>query len=508
MSRIYTRKTAEERRHEVDQLSRSLVDHISAEAASGKIQEILDNLSKVSYDYSLNNVLLIGMQRPDATTVASYGKWQSVNRQVSAGEKGIAIICPVPYKYKAEVPKEDPLTHTHIRDGDGNIIKEEKTIDGVAFRIGYVFDISQTEQIEGKEIIPLEIVKNLVGDVGDQYNDLLYAVRTASPVPTEIGEINTAANGYFSHIDQRIVVKDGMSEQQTLKTMIHEVAHSILHSKEPQPNSTLKYYVSDTAELPIFGNRFDTQSLVEAVKAYKEESLPTKVIGIELDTQYGYSSVNVVKNNQIQMSFINDVAHLKENLEVQKALNGLREFFPPDNFSLPTMREVQAESTAYLVAAHYGIDTADYSVKYVASWADMEPMTVIENLDAVRACAHEIIERMDSVLEQLNSERFDHEPLSAMALAAKVDSYAQTYGDWYNYKDTEVYPGSNFDQTLSDLRHCRTDGIKQFLQDMVKERPGTEESVKAETLIHDVETYQDNTMSGEFSLSISHPMKM
>lgn len=502
MSRKYTRKTAEERRQEVDQLSQSLVDHISAEAASGKIQEILDNLSKVSYDYSLNNVLLIGMQRPDATAVASYGKWQSVNRQVSAGEKGIAIICPVPYKYKTEVPKEDPLTHAHIRDVDGNILTEEKIVDGMSFRIGYVFDISQTEQIEGKEIIPLEIVKNLSGDVGDQYNDLLYAVRESAPVQTEIGQINSAANGYFSHTDQKIVVKDGMSEKQTLKTMIHEVAHSVLHNKEVQPDSSLTYYVSDNPEFPTIGKHLENMSLAEAVKAYKEESSPSKVIGIELETNYGHSTTNIVHNNQIQMSYINDIPHLKENLEVQKALNGLREYFPSDDFSLPTMREVQAESTAYLVAAHYGIDTSDYSIKYITAWADMEPMTVLENLDAVRACAHEIIDRMDTVLETLNEERFGHDPLNAMELAEKLDNYVQTYGDWYDYKDSERYPGSNLDDTLSDLRHGRTDGVNSYLHEMVNEYPGTIQSVKAETLLNDIEMYESTHMSASDDLQM------
>ena len=512
MSKNYTRKSAEERKAEVDQLSQTLIDHVSAEVSSGNIQEILDNIARVSYDYSLNNVLLIGMQRPDATTVASYTKWKSVNRQVSAGEKGIAIICPVPYKYKAEVPIEDPATHTHIRDGDGNIVTEEKVLDGMSFRLGYVFDISQTAQIEGKETIPLEVVQNLNGSIGENYNDLLYAARTASPVPTEIGEIKSAANGYFSHNEQKIVVKNEMSEEQTLKTTIHEVAHSILHNEELHNAGGLTYYVASSGDIPTLGEYHDQLSLTEAVKAYKD--IPDdrlhggKVIGIELDTpEYGRTAFNIVRDNEILIRSVSDVQFLKENLEVQQALNDLQIHFHPDDFSLPTMREVQAESTAYLVAAHYGIDTSEYSIRYVTAWADMEPATVMDNLDAVRSCANEIIDRMDSVLEKLSEERQMNEPMSAMDLAQQIDEYVKTYGDYYDYLDGERYSGSHFDDLLSEIRHGQTDGIKGYLSEMIAEYPGTVESVKAETLLERMDRFEQDNLSNTESLHMTG-MKM
>ena len=173
----------------------------------------LDFMSKF-YDYSVNNTILIFMQKPEASLVAGYKAWQTkFKRQVRKGEKGITILAPCPHKFKKEV-----------EDEDGN--KVEKEIQYTTFRAISVFDISQTD---GEEIP--SIVTELSGEVED-FNELLEKLQTLSPVPVSFEDIQSGAKGYYSHAELRIAVKEGMSEQQTIKTLIHEIAHAMLHNRE------------------------------------------------------------------------------------------------------------------------------------------------------------------------------------------------------------------------------------------------------------------------------------
>lgn len=173
----------------------------------------LDCMAKF-YDYSINNCFLIFFQKPDATRVAGYKTWQKkFNRQVKKGEKGITILAPIPHKFTKEV-----------RDEDGNI--EEIEVKYTSFRAVSVFDISQTEGDD----LPA-ICKQLSGSV-DNYGGLLEELKSISPVPVEFEEIKGSAHGYYSHAAKKIAIRSGMSEQQTVKTLIHEIAHSILHEKE------------------------------------------------------------------------------------------------------------------------------------------------------------------------------------------------------------------------------------------------------------------------------------
>ena len=240
----YKRKTREEREKEIDVLCDELVNGVSSEIASGNIQAILENIAKFQYGYSLNNCLLIYLQNPEASIVSSYTHWKQANRQVQSGQQGMKILCPVKYKYEAEVPIIDKSTNEKIYDLDGKEITERKQIEGIGFKIGYVFDISQTSQIEGKPEVELEVVKNLQGSIGDHYQDLMQAIKESSTVPIRIGSINNGANGYFSPLNQEIVVKEGMSQKQTLKTSLHELAHSILHNSERSIDKKITYYVS------------------------------------------------------------------------------------------------------------------------------------------------------------------------------------------------------------------------------------------------------------------------
>ena len=188
------------------------------------------------HNYSFNNTLLIAMQKPDATLVAGYKAWQkNFERHVNKGEKAIRILAPAPYKIKEERDKIDPVTQELLLDKDGNPQKEEVEITIPAFRAVSVFDLSQTD---GKPI-PELTAKELLSDV-EGYQDMIRAVEAISPVPIELEEIAGDSKGYYDREAKRIAVQENMSESQTLKTMIHEVAHSELHSKEVEQDEQMK----------------------------------------------------------------------------------------------------------------------------------------------------------------------------------------------------------------------------------------------------------------------------
>ena len=247
----------------------------------------------------------------------------------------------------------------------------------------------------------------------------------------------------------------------------------------------------------------------EAVDLYK--SIPDdhlnagKVIGVSVDTDLGRMSFEIVQNGEIQMDAINSVPTLRDSLDVQKSVNDLRQFFPPDNYSIPSMREVQAEGTAYVVAAHYGINTEDYSIKYVSSWSNMEPNVVLENLNAVRSAATEIIGKMDDALERISEERKqnDTESLSDKILAEKLDKFSRDF-DPHEYKDEESYPGSNYDAVLSEIRKGNTEGFKEFLDDVISD--GRHMTQEAKDLLNDIEKYETSHIAVEESRSFG--MKM
>lgn len=191
---------------------------------SDQYRRYLSTMSRF-HRYSLNNVMLIHMQRPDATLVAGFNKWRDqFGRNVKKGEKGIKIIAPTPFKKKVEKVKLDPDTQAPMLDRDGNAIMEEKEIQIPLFKVVSVFDVSQTE---GKPLP--ELVSNLNGSV-QQYEIFMEALRRSSPVPMEIKPISRDSDGFFSLTDQSITIRAGMSEVQTVCAAIHEIAHSKLHN--------------------------------------------------------------------------------------------------------------------------------------------------------------------------------------------------------------------------------------------------------------------------------------
>lgn len=194
---------------------------------SDKFKEYLDAMSKF-YRYSFNNSLLIAMQKPDATLVASYRSWQkNFNRNVNKGEKGIRILAPTPYKIKEEREVINPLSGQPMLDEKGDVQMEEVEVSLTGFKVAYVFDVSQTSGEPLPEIGAEELLQSV-----DDYQIFMEALRNVAPVPVEMQEVDGGAKGYFSPVAQKIVIQSGMSESQTVKTAIHEIAHSLLHDTE------------------------------------------------------------------------------------------------------------------------------------------------------------------------------------------------------------------------------------------------------------------------------------
>ena len=193
---------------------------------SEKYMRYLSVMSKF-HRYSVNNTMLIYMQKPEATLVAGFNKWKNqFERHVKKGEHGITIIAPTPYKKKIEEMKRDPDTHAPILDADGKAVMEEKEIEIPMFRPVKVFDVSQTD---GKPLP--ELASSLSGTV-PHYEAFLEAVRRSAPVPIEFEPMADNTDGYFSSDKQRIAIRSGMSEVQTVSATVHEVAHSKLHNRQ------------------------------------------------------------------------------------------------------------------------------------------------------------------------------------------------------------------------------------------------------------------------------------
>lgn len=208
----------------VKKLTKQLEDGIRDLYNSDKYKEYLDVMSKF-YNYSSNNIGLILLQKPDASRIAGFNAWKNnFNRFVNKGEKGIAILAPAPYKKTIEVDKIDPNTNKFILNTDGTREKERKEITQNYFRVVYVFDVSQTNGD------PLPELATKLTDEVKGFDDLFVVLRNVSEFPIEYEDINSSDNGYCDPVNKRIAIRRGLTESQTIKTVIHEIAHSLLHS--------------------------------------------------------------------------------------------------------------------------------------------------------------------------------------------------------------------------------------------------------------------------------------
>ena len=222
-------RNAQQVREITDKLEQGIKELFESE----KFKEYLTTMSKF-YNYSFNNTLLIAMQKPDATLIAGYTSWQrNFDRHVMKGEKGIKILAPAPYKAQEEREKIDPATQKPVLDADGKPVTETVEVLRPAFKVVSVFDVSQTD---GKEL-PDIAVDELTGSV-ENYAAFFEALKQESPVPISFEDIPGGAKGYFSHVENRIAIQEGMSEIQTVKTAIHEIAHAKLHAIKPDEKVT------------------------------------------------------------------------------------------------------------------------------------------------------------------------------------------------------------------------------------------------------------------------------
>ena len=217
-------RNAQQVREITDKLEQGIKELFESE----RFKEYLRTMSKF-YNYSFNNTLLIAMQKPEATYVAGYTSWQrNFDRQVMKGEKGIKILAPAPYKAQEEREKIDPLTQKPVIGADGKAVTETVEVLRPAFKVVSVFDVSQTD---GKEL-PDIIVDELKGTV-ENYEAFFDALKQESPVPISFEDIPGGAKGFFSPVESRVAIQEGMSEIQTVKTAIHEIAHAKLHAFKP-----------------------------------------------------------------------------------------------------------------------------------------------------------------------------------------------------------------------------------------------------------------------------------
>ena len=300
---LTSEKPAEKLKEITDRLEQGIAELFDSE----RYREYLKVMSKF-HNYSFRNTVLIAMQKPDASLLAGFSAWKNnFERNVMRGQKGIKIIAPSPYKIKQEMQKIDPHTQKPIIGKDGKPVTEEKEITIPAYKVVSVFDVSQTE---GKEL-PDIAVDELTGDV-DRYKDFFAALEKTSPVPIAFENIEGGSHGYYHLEDKRIAINEGMSELQTLKTAIHEIAHAKLH---------------------------------------------------DID-------LNAPKDEQPRVD--------------------------------RRTREVEAESVAYTVCQHYGLDTSDYSFGYVAGWSSGRELSELKSsLETIRSAAAEIINSIDENLAEL-----------------------------------------------------------------------------------------------------------
>ena len=333
---------------------------------SEKYMRYLSVMSKF-HRYSVNNTMLIYMQRPDATLVAGYNKWKNqFSRHVKRGEHGITIIAPTPYKKKIEEQKLDPDTKAPMLDKDGKVIMEEKEIEIPLFRPVKVFDISQTD---GKPLP--ELAASLSGNV-QNYEVFMEALRRSAPVPIEFEPMDANMDGYFSSDQQRIAIREGMSEVQTVSAAVHETAHSKLHDpKRAEPEPTWKVVmVSDGGTKRDYSQGFATEAEAEQFAA---------------DADWRF-----VDENQFEWRLEVEEDH---SAEVQAAKDRHTE-------------EVQAESISYAVCQYYGIQTGENSFGYIASWSQGKELKELRaSLEVINKTAGELISDIDRHYKEICKER-------------------------------------------------------------------------------------------------------
>ena len=333
---------------------------------SEKYMRYLSVMSKF-HRYSVNNTMLIYMQKPEATLVAGFNKWKNqFARHVKKGEHGITIIAPTSYKKKIEEMKRDPDTHAPILDADGKAVMEEKEIEIPMFRPVKVFDVSQTD---GKPLP--ELASSLSGTV-PHYEAFLEALRRSAPVPIEFEAMAANMDGYFSPDRQRIAIREGMSEVQTVSAAVHEVAHSKLHDpKKYEAEPTWKIVMVSEGGIK-HDYRLDFATEAEAEQAAAEDGW------------------RYVDENQFEW-----------RLEVEEDHSAVKQTARNRN-----TEEVEAESISYAVCQYFGIQTGENSFGYIATWSkDKDLKELKASLETINKTSCELINDIERNYKEICKER-------------------------------------------------------------------------------------------------------
>ena len=372
---------------------------------SEKYMRYLSVMSKF-HRYSVNNTMLIYMQRPDATLVAGFNKWKNqFERHVKKGEHGITIIAPTPYKKKIEEMKRDPDTHAPILDADGKAVMEKKEIEIPMFRPVKVFDVSQTD---GKPLP--ELASSLSGTV-PHYEAFLEAVRRSAPVPIEFEPMADNMDGYFSPERQRIAIREGMSEVQTVSAAVHEIAHSKLHNqKKIQIDNDQQYQEVELFEKPaLFSNgRISHDDLPEGVYCYDlrgSDDDPGFPICVEERVVVNHAG-SVILTAPLEFSEEGRLYFTDENgLNFNGGMLTLSQFLQEQKKDRRT-EEVEAESISYAVCQYFGIQTGENSFGYIASWSKGKELKELRaSLETINKTSCELINDIERHYKEICKER-------------------------------------------------------------------------------------------------------
>ena len=418
---------------------------------SEKYAHYLSVMSKF-HRYSVNNTMLIYMQRPDATLVAGYNKWKNqFGRHVKM--------------------KRDPDTQAPILDADGKAVMEEKEIEIPMFRPVKVFDVSQTD---GKPLP--ELASKLSGTV-PHYEAFLEALRRSAPVPIEFEALNANLDGYFSSDQQRIAIREGMSEVQTISAAVHEVAHSKLHDP--------KKYEAEPAWKIVMVSEGGTK------KDYRLD-FATEAEAEQAAAEDGWRFVD---ENQFEW-----------RLEVEEDRTAVKQAAKNRN-----TEEVEAESISYAVCQYFGIQTGENSFGYIASWSEGKELKELRaSLETINKTSGELIDNIERNYKEICKERGidltaapkqERDPIEV--LAEDIDEFAFDY-DPYEYHDTVDDREDALKELTITLRSGEAGGTRNWLQNIVDEDDPGEMTEKAAQLLDRLNQLVPETKAERISHSIQN----
>ena len=372
---------------------------------SEKYMRYLSVMSRF-HRYSVNNTMLIYMQKPDATLVAGYNKWKDqFERHVKKGEHGITIIAPTPYKKKIEEQKLDPDTKAPILDKDGKIVTEEKEIEIPMFRPVKVFDVSQTD---GKPLP--ELASSLSGNVPN-YEAFMEALRRSAPVPITFEAMAADTDGYFSADHQKIAIRQGMSEVQTVSATVHEIAHSKLHNqKKIQIANDEQYQEIELFDKPgLFSNgRIARDNLPEGVYCYDlrgSDYDPGEPVCVEEQVVVNHAG-SVLLTEPLELAEDGRLMLTEEEgLNFVGGFSTLTQFLQEQRKDRHT-EEVEAESISYAVCKYFGIETGENSFGYIASWSQGKELKELRaSLETINKTSGTLISDIERHYKEICKER-------------------------------------------------------------------------------------------------------